>query len=118
MSLMPDSDQRCTKNASNDLAGFKTVAITYQTTGRRWLYHRSAAEVGASVKDQEMGALLFQTSAITDDSDHLPEYPVKKKVRWTMNFQQGKRYIKHRMGDDLKNKILEHSGIKTVNKQP
>jgi integrase/recombinase XerD len=34
-----------------------------------------------------------------------------------MNSQQGKRYIKPRMGDELKNKILEHSGIKIANKQ-
>jgi len=56
-------------------------------------------------------------SAITDDSDHLPEYALKKKVRWVMNSQQGKRYIKPRMGDELKQKILEHSGIKITNKQ-
>jgi hypothetical protein len=56
-------------------------------------------------------------SAITDDSDHLPEYAVKKKARWTINSQQGKRYIKNRWGDDLRNKILEHHGIKIANKQ-
>jgi integrase/recombinase XerD len=54
----------------------------------------------------------FRHSAITDDSDHLPEYAVKKKARWTMNSQQGRRYIKQRMGDELKNKILERHGIK------
>jgi hypothetical protein len=36
-----------------------------------------------------------------------------------MNSQQGKRYIKHRMGDELKNKILELNGIKIpTNRQP
>jgi integrase/recombinase XerD len=59
----------------------------------------------------------FRHSAITDDSDHLPDYALKKKVRWVMNSQQGKRYIKPRMGDELKNKILELSGIKVANKQ-
>lgn len=54
----------------------------------------------------------FRHSAITDDSDHLPEYALKKKVRWVMNSQQGNRYIKNRMGDELKNKILERHGIK------
>jgi integrase/recombinase XerD len=54
----------------------------------------------------------FRHSAITDDSDHLPEYAVKKKVRWVMNSKQGNRCIKNSMGDELKNKILEHSGIK------
>jgi integrase len=56
----------------------------------------------------------FRHSAITDDSDHLPEYAVKKKARWTMNSQQGKRYIKNNMGDDVKNKILERHGIKVT----
>ena len=50
-------------------------------------------------------------SAITYDSDYLPEYALKKKARWSMNSKQGTRYIKNRMGNDLRNKILEHSGI-------
>jgi integrase/recombinase XerD len=50
-------------------------------------------------------------SAITADSDYLPEYALKKKVRWSMNSKQGSRYIKNRMGDELRNKILEQSGI-------
>lgn len=52
-------------------------------------------------------------SAITNDSDHLPEYALKKKVRWSMNSKQGARYIKRRMGNELKNKILEYNGIIT-----
>ena len=31
--------------------------------------------------------------------------------RWSMNSRQGSRYINKRMGNELKNKILEHSGI-------
>ena len=58
-----------------------------------------------------MEFILFQTFS------HLPEYALKKKVRWVMNSQQGKRYIKHRIGDELKHKILELSGIK-VAQQP
>jgi len=50
-------------------------------------------------------------SAITSDSDYLPEYALKKKVRWSMNSKQGPRYIKRRMGNDLKNQILVHNGI-------
>ncbi len=50
-------------------------------------------------------------SSISCDSDYLPEYALKKKVRWSMNSRQGARYIKTRMGNELKNKILEHSGI-------
>lgn len=54
----------------------------------------------------------FRHSAITDDSDHLPEYALTKKVRWVMGSKQASRYIKQRMGDELKNKILERHGIK------
>lgn len=50
-------------------------------------------------------------SAITADSDYLPEYALKKKVRWSMNSKQGSRYIKKRMGNELKSKILEYNGI-------
>ena len=50
-------------------------------------------------------------SAITEDSDHLTEYALKKKVRWAMNSKQGARYIKRRMGNELKNRILEYNGI-------
>ncbi len=50
-------------------------------------------------------------SAITSDSDFLPEYALKKKARWCMNSKQGSRYIKRRMGNELKNRILEHNGI-------
>jgi integrase/recombinase XerD len=52
-------------------------------------------------------------SAITSDSDYLPEYALKKKVRWCMNSKQPSRYIKTRMGNDLKQKILFQSGIIT-----
>src|SRR3954447_4847768 len=50
-------------------------------------------------------------SAITSDSDYLPEYALKKKVRWSMNSKQGSRYIKRRMGDELKKQILVGNGI-------
>jgi len=52
-------------------------------------------------------------SAITSDSDFLPGYALKKKVRWSMNSKQGSRYIKRRMGNDLKQKILIQNGIIT-----
>jgi hypothetical protein len=61
----------------------------------------------------------FRHSSISHDADHLPEYALKKKVRWSMDSKQGKRYIKHKMGDDVKNKILERCGIKIADsKQP
>jgi integrase/recombinase XerD len=52
-------------------------------------------------------------SSITSDSDFLPEYALKKKARWSMNSKQGSRYIKRRMGNDLKNQILVHNGMIT-----
>ena len=58
-----------------------------------------------------MESLLHTTLSITADSDFLPEYALKKKVRWSMNSKQGSRYIKRRMGNDLKQKILVYNGI-------
>lgn len=52
-------------------------------------------------------------SAITADSDYLPDFALKKKCRWSMNSKQGARYIKKRMGDELKQKILVENGILT-----
>lgn len=52
-------------------------------------------------------------SAITHDSDYLPGYALNKKVRWSMNSKQPARYIKNRMGETLKNVILEHNGIQS-----
>lgn len=52
-------------------------------------------------------------SSITSDSDYLPEYALKKKVRWSMNSRQGSRYIKTRLGNELRNRILEQNGIIT-----
>lgn len=45
-------------------------------------------------------------SSISHDSDYLPDYALKKKVRWSMNSKQPARYIKARMGNNLKEKIL------------
>src|SRR5262245_48940664 len=50
-------------------------------------------------------------SSISYDSDFLPDYALKKKVRWSMNSKQPSRYIKSRMGNDLKQKILVQNGI-------
>lgn len=63
------------------------------------------------IKTKKWNAYCIRHSAITADSDYLPEYALKKKVRWCMNSKQGSRYIKRRMGDDLKNQILVRNGI-------
>jgi integrase/recombinase XerD len=65
------------------------------------------------LKTKKWNPYCIRHSAITADSDYLPEYALKKKVRWSMNSKQGSRYIKKRMGNELKNKILEYNGIIT-----
>jgi integrase/recombinase XerD len=58
------------------------------------------------LKTKKWNPYCIRHSSITSDSDYLPEYALKKKVRWSMNSKQGARYIKRRMGNDLKQKIL------------
>ena len=59
------------------------------------------------------GIAPYRHSAITSDSDYLPEFALRKKVRWCMNSKQPSRYIKTRRGNDLKQKILAQNGILT-----
>jgi hypothetical protein len=63
------------------------------------------------LRTKKWNPYCLRHSAITYDSDYLPEYAVKKKARWTMNSRQGSRYIKSRMGGDLKRAILAQNGI-------
>jgi hypothetical protein len=63
------------------------------------------------VTTKKWNPYCIRHSSITSDSDYLPEYALKKKVRWSMNSKQGTRYIKRRMGNDLKQKILVQNGI-------
>jgi integrase/recombinase XerD len=63
------------------------------------------------IKTKRWNPYCIRHSAITSDSDYLPEYALKKKVRWSMNSKQSARYIKRRMGNDLKQKILLQNGI-------
>jgi integrase/recombinase XerD len=63
------------------------------------------------LKTKKWNPYCIRHSAITADSDYLPEYALKKKVRWSMNSRQGSRYIKRRMGDELKEQILRRNGI-------
>ena len=80
-------------------------------------------EDGSNTNDEEQQKLqyLIETkrwnpycirhSSITYDSDYLTEYALKKKVRWSMNSRQGARYIKRRMGNELKRQILVYNGV-------
>ena len=65
------------------------------------------------LKSKKWNPYCLRHSAITSDSDFLPEYALKKKVRWSMNSKQGSRYIKRRMGNDVKRQILIHNGMTT-----
>jgi integrase/recombinase XerD len=65
------------------------------------------------IKTKRWNPYCIRHSSITRDSDYLPDYALKKKLRWSMNSKQGSRYIKRRMGDDLKQNILVHDGIIT-----
>lgn len=67
------------------------------------------------INNKRFNPYCIRHSAITSDSDYLPEYALKKKVRWSMNSRQGSRYIKTRMGNELKNKILASNGIISEN---
>jgi integrase/recombinase XerD len=62
-------------------------------------------------KEKKWNPYCIRHSAITSDSDFLPDYALKKKARWSMNSKQPSRYIKARMGNDLKQKILVQNGI-------
>jgi integrase/recombinase XerD len=63
------------------------------------------------LKTKKWNPYCLRHSSISSDSDYLPEYAVKKKARWSINSRQGARYIKARMGNDLKRTILAQNGI-------
>jgi hypothetical protein len=65
------------------------------------------------IKTKKWNPYCIRHSAITADSDYLPEFALRKKARWVMNSKQPTRYIKSRMGNDLKQKILVQNGIIT-----
>lgn len=63
------------------------------------------------LRTKKWNPYCIRHSAITYDSDSLPEFALRKKVRWSMNSKQPARYIKRRMGDELKKHILLREGI-------
>ncbi len=70
------------------------------------------------LRTKKWNPYCFRHSSISHDSDILPEYALKKKVRWSMDTKQGNRYIKHKIGYDTKAKILESYGIEITDRQP
>jgi hypothetical protein len=67
------------------------------------------------LRTKKWNPYCIRHSAITSDSDYLPDFALKKKVRWSMNSKQASRYIKNRMGDELKRQILVHNGAISAN---
>lgn len=63
------------------------------------------------IRTKRWNPYCIRHSAITSDSDYLPGFGLNKKVRWSMNSKQPPRYIKRRMGNDLKKQILVHDGV-------
>ena len=63
------------------------------------------------IKTKKWNPYCIRHSAITSDSDFLPEYALKKKLDGVYEFKTRSRYIKRRMGNDLKQTILSHNGI-------
>ena len=52
------------------------------------------------LKTKKWNPYCIRHSAITADSDYLPEFALRKKARWVMNSKQPARYIKARMGNE------------------
>jgi integrase/recombinase XerD len=65
------------------------------------------------IRTKKWNPYCIRHSAITYDADYLPGFAVNKKVRWSMNSRQPARYIKNRMGKNLKRTILAEYGIET-----
>jgi hypothetical protein len=63
------------------------------------------------LRTKKWNPYCIRHSAITYDSDSLPEFALRKKVRWTMNSRQPGRYVSARMGNNLKMQILAREGI-------
>jgi integrase/recombinase XerD len=73
--------------------------------------NQERASLERLLKTKKWNPYCIRHSAITADSDYLPEFALRKKARWVMNSKQPARYIKARMGNDLKQKILVQNGI-------
>jgi hypothetical protein len=87
----------------------KRIIRLLNTNGIADMEERNKLEL--LINRKRFNPYCIRHSSICHDSDYLPEYALKKKVRWRINSKQGARYIKNRMGNELKRNILEHNGI-------
>jgi len=98
-----------------------TMMKQLRTRISRWIETEVIIDKGEKEKLQlllatkKFNPYCFRHSSISHDSDYLPDYALKKKVRWSMNSKQPSRYIKTRLSDNLKNTILVHNGIISEN---
>ena len=63
------------------------------------------------LRTKKWNPYCIRHSSLTEKADYLPEYALRKMARWSMNSRQVARYVKPKMGVELKNKILLHDGI-------
>jgi hypothetical protein len=101
--LRPDALWSMMKNLKN------RIAKLVQSDAIQNLEEKEKLEI--ILKTKKFNPYCLRHSSITFDSDYLPDFALKKKCRWVMNSRQGNRYIKTRMGNDLKQKILAYNGI-------
>ena len=72
----------------------ETVKKQDTPTARKWVTDDTECQkLKHLLKTKKWNPYCIRHSAITADSDFLPEYALKKKVRWSMNSKQGARYI-------------------------
>ncbi len=63
------------------------------------------------LKTKKWNPYCLRHSSIEHDSGYLPEFALRKKVRWTLNSKQPARYIKNKWTLEIKRQILGNSGI-------
>jgi ribosomal protein S27AE len=63
------------------------------------------------LKTKKWNPYCLRHSSIEHDSGYLPEFALRKKVRWTLTSKQPGRYIKNKWTQDIKRQILDHNGI-------
>src|SRR5215204_5178396 len=61
---------------------------------KRLLNNNEREKLEYLINTKKWNPYCIRHSSITSDSDYLPEFALKKKVRWSMNSKQGARYIK------------------------
>ena len=61
--------------------------------------HEERQRLEFLLRTKKFNPYCIRHSSISSDSEYLPEYALKNKVRWSMNSKQGNRYIKKRINE-------------------